>query len=524
MRSFHCRAVVVVIAMIGSLVGSSGGAVDVRPPTTQLAPESPLEREQRMRWWRDARFGMFIHFGLYSIPAGYWKGQPTPRIGEWIMNDLKIPRDEYAQLARQFNPTHFDAARWAAIAKNAGMKYIVITTKHHEGFCLFDSRFTDYDVMSTPFKRDIMKELANATRAAGLKIGWYHSIMDWHAPEAASEEPFASYEWRMRAQVTELLTNYGPIGVMWFDGEWIKPWNDQRGENLYKLCRSLQPGVIVNNRVGKNRGGMAGFTKAGGFAGDYATPEQQIPDEVPPNLDWETCMTMNDTWGFKSDDQHWKSAQSLIRKLIDIASKGGNFLLNVGPTAEGDIPKPSIDRLNAIGKWLSVNGDAIYGTIDGPFKHLAWGRSTAKGNKIYLHVFDWPQDRRLLVPMRNAPTKAYLLGGSQVSVDFAPSPKALTLRLPDIPAPSEDATVIVMEMAARPDVIEPPAPPKPVAATTQSSTRPATSRSTTRPATTRASARPVTTPSTARWTTRPMTEPATRKTSAAAAAKMRSSF
>jgi alpha-L-fucosidase len=439
------------------------------------------------------------------------------------MNDLKIPRDQYAQLARQFNPTHFDAAKWVAIAKNAGMKYIVITTKHHEGFCLFDSKFTDFDVMSTPFKRDIMKEMADATRAAGLRIGWYHSIMDWHDPEAANEATFASYEWRMRAQVTELLTNYGPIGVMWFDGEWIKPWNDQRGENLYKLCRSLQPDVIVNNRVGKNRAGMAGFTKAGGFAGDYATPEQQIPDEVPPDLDWETCMTMNDTWGFKSDDQHWKSAQSLIRKLIDIASKGGNFLLNVGPTAEGDIPQPSIERLSAIGKWMNTNGEAIYGTIAGPFKHLSWGRSTAKGNKVYLHVFDWPQDRRLLVPMRNAPTKAYLLGGSQLSVDFATSVKGITLRLPDIPAPNEDATVIVMEMSEKADVIEPPAPPKPAAvpATTRATTRPATMRASTRPATTRAVTRATTTPSTAR-TTRPTSRPTTRNTSTRAAT--RSSF
>jgi alpha-L-fucosidase len=464
-----------------SATSTSPAAVITRAPSsgaTTLPVESPAEHDQRMQWWRDARFGLFIHWGLYSIPAGEWRGVKTRGVGEWIMHDMQIPDADYSKLAEKFNPQHFDANRWVSIAKDAGMKYIVITTKHHEGFSLFDSKFTDYDVMSTPFKRDVMKELADATRAQGLKIGWYHSILDWHDPNAQKESTFPDYEWRLRSQVTELLTNYGDVGVMWFDGEWIEPWNDQRGEAMYKLCRSLQPDVIVNNRVGKKRAGMGGFTKSGGFAGDYATPEQQIPQTVPPGLDWETCMTINGTWGYKSDDATWKSAEVLLRNLIDIASKNGNFLLNVGPTADGDFPQEAIDRLHAMGRWLAVNGDAIYGTEGTPFPaKLPWGRATQRPGKVYLHVFDWPADQKLLVPLKTKPTKAYLMAARNQLLDIEESDGGILVQLPER-APDAVASVIVLDVEGKPEVV---APPPAALVTPSAATAPAT-RSTSAPA------------------------------------------
>jgi alpha-L-fucosidase len=432
-----------------------------------------------MAWWREARFGMFIHWGLYSVAAGEWNGVKTPGAGEWIMNDLKIPAGEYTRLLGQFNPSNFDASKWARLARAAGMKYIVITTKHHDGFCLFDSKFTDYDVMSTPFKRDIMKELADAARENELKICWYHSILDWHDPDAQQDSTFPIYEWRLRAQVNELLTHYGDIGVMWFDGEWIPPWNDDRGKNLYQLCRALQPNIIVNNRVGKARGGMAGFTRAGGFAGDYATPEQQIPDTVPPGLDWETCMTMNGTWGYKRDDVSWKSSATLVRHLIEIASKGGNFLLNIGPTGSGDIPDACADRLNQIGKWMTLNGESIHGTTASPFPFkLTFGRCTQRPGRLYLHVLDWPEDRTITVPVRNKASKAVLLAEPDPPLEFSATPTGIVVKVP-AQMPDPDATVVALDIDGVADVI------MPSAATTRPGTK-ATTMAATRSTTTRA--------------------------------------
>jgi len=428
----------------------------VRPATQSLAPETKEQHDARMKWWREARFGMFIHFGLYSVAGGQWNGQRTGGAGEWIMHDMKIPSGEYARLAGQFNPINFDASKWARLAASAGMKYIVITTKHHDGFCLWDSKFTDYDVMSMPFKRDIMKEIAEAARDNGLKICWYHSILDWHDPDAQEEKTFPTYEWRLRAQVNELLTNYGDIGVMWFDGDWIPQWNDERGERLYKLCRSLQPDLIVNNRVGHQRGGMGGFTKAGGFSGDYATPEQEIPANAPSaGVDWETCMTMNATWGYKRDDVAWKSTTLLVRDLIDVASKGGNFLLNVGPTGEGDIPDASVQRLQQIGKWMAFNAESIYGTAGSPFDYkLPFGRCTQKPGKIYLHVFDWPEDRTIRVPLGNKVAKAYLLAEPNPPLELEQTADGVAIKMPEQMLDT-DATVIALEIDGEPQVLRP---------------------------------------------------------------------
>jgi alpha-L-fucosidase len=379
------------------------------------APPAVPPKDERLAWWRDARFGMFIHFGLYSTPAGTWDGKPVGGVGEWLLQNARIDPIAYEKtLLPQFNPSKFDAREWARIAKDAGMGYVVITTKHHDGFALWDSAASDYDVMATPFRRDIMRELADAVRAEGLRMCWYHSIMDWHHPDyqprrewdarPVDPQSFPRYVDFMFAQLKELLTKYGDIGILWFDGEWEGTWNHDWGKKTDDFVRSLQPRIIVNNRVDSGRAGMEGFSADEHARGDYGTPEQTIPPNGMPGKDWETCMTMNDTWGYKASDSNWKSARTMIRMLCDIASKGGNFLLNVGPKGDGTIPAESVERLRRMGEWMRVNGEAIRGTTASPFpKQFPWGRVTMRSlhgqwqdvTRLYLHVFDWPADGTL---------------------------------------------------------------------------------------------------------------------------------
>lgn len=432
--------------------------------------ESKADRDARMQWWREARFGMFIHWGLYAIPAGEWNGRTDH--AEWIRTTAQIPLEEYDKFVQQFNPVQFNAEEWVQMAKDAGMKYIVITSKHHDGFCLFDSKYTDFDVMSTPFQRDILKELADACHKAGLKMCWYHSIMDWHHPDylprrdwekdrSTEGADFDRYVAHMKNQLRELVKNYGEIGVLWFDGEWENTWNQERGKDLYNYVRNLQPNIIINNRVGAGRSGMEGFTQAGEFAGDFGTPEQQIPATGLPGVDWETCMTMNDHWGYNKHDQNWKSAKELIQMLADIASKGGNFLLNIGPTAEGLFPQPSIERLREIGKWMKVNSAAIYGTQASPFKYLEWGRCTQQpiegGTRLYLHVFDWPETGELVVPgIYNQAKSAYLLSDAdKSSLSVVRREDALAIAVPAT-APDSINSVVVLEIEGKPDINNPP--------------------------------------------------------------------
>ena len=406
---------------------------------------------------------MFIHWGLYAVPAGEWKGEKINGIGEWIMERADIPVSEYEPLAQQFNPVKFDAEEFVGIAKNAGMKYIVITSKHHDGFCLWDSKVTEYDIIdATPFKRDILMELSKACKKQGIKLCFYHSIMDWHHPDAQrpfypnyndkekSNPNFARYaENYMKPQIKELIKNYGPLGVMWFDGEWIKDWTEPQGKDLYNYVRALQPNILINNRVGKGRKGMEGLNKSDQeYAGDFGTPEQQIPATGLPGVDWESCMTMNDTWGYKSYDHNWKSSEVLIQNLADIASKGGNFLLNVGPTAEGLIPEASVERLAAMGEWMKVNSESIYGTTASPFGKLPWGRCTAKDSKLYLHVFDWPTNGNLEVTgITKGINKAYLLADKK-RAKLSVRRKSVDKIVVGVPsnAPDKINTVVVLEI------------------------------------------------------------------------------
>jgi alpha-L-fucosidase len=318
-------------------------------------------KSERLTWWREARFGMFIHWGLYAIPAGEWKGVEYEWLGEWIMQQARIPSSEYELLKDQFNPVRFDANKIVRLAKDAGMKYLVITSKHHDGFSLFDSKYSDYDVMSTPFKRDIIKEFANACRRHNIRFGLYYSSKDWHHPEFPAEynrgdfhgdpnpdadmEKYITY---MKNQLIELLTDYGPISVAWFDFSGVRFESSEerarilRAEEIVSHVRALQPDIIINDRVG--------------IPADYGTPEQEIPDVGIPGRDWETCQTMNDTWGYKKNDQNWKSSAELIGELVETSSKGGNYLLNIGPTALGEVPQASVERLRDMGKWLQING------------------------------------------------------------------------------------------------------------------------------------------------------------------------
>jgi len=386
-----------------------------KPAPKDYLKETVAEREARMTWWQDAGFGMFIHWGVYSIPAGVYKGEKIKGIGEWIMDRAQIPIPEYEKFVKQFNPVKFNAEQWVQIAKDAGMKYIVITSKHHDGFCLWDSKVSEYDIMdATPFNRDILQELSQACKKAGIRLCFYHSIMDWHHPDAKAEN-FPKYrEEYLKPQIKELVTEFEDIGVLWFDGEWIKEWTEPQGQDLYNWIRNLKPDIIINNRVGKGRAGMQGMNKDSSYAGDFGTPEQEILETGSGGLDWESCMTMNDTWGFKTHDHNWKSTTTLIHNLVDIAAKGGNYLLNVGPTSEGLIPAPSVERLAEMGEWMRVNSAVIHNTQAlKTFKEGDNIRYVQSNDKKYIYAvsLNWPGKTLILKNVKPIKgTNIYLLG------------------------------------------------------------------------------------------------------------------
>lgn len=328
-----------------------------------------MKNINRMHWWKRAKFGMFIHWGLYSIPGGEWKDKKIKGYGEKIMYFARIHKKDYAKLAKKFNPINYDARKWVKIAKESGMKYLIITAKHHDGFCLFDSKLTKYNVVkATPYKKDIVKTLADACSEFGVKFGVYYSILDWNKSSSISHnlayyQNFPEYLAYLKGQIKELLTNYGKIAVLWFDGDWIPQWNNKIGTEIENYCRNIYPEIIINNRVGKRPfwvlPHMPGFMFSSTKHGDFDTPEQMIPTRFPQR-NWETNMSMNNTFGYKKWDNNWKSAETLINYMKNIFANNGNFLLNVGPDETGKIPKHSHNTLKEIGYWTRTEGKKYF--------------------------------------------------------------------------------------------------------------------------------------------------------------------
>jgi len=432
-------------------------------PAGGAAASKPLSQDEKMKWFREAKFGLFIHWGLYAIPAGTWKGQQIQGIGEWIMNRAKIPVKEYEQLAGQFNPVKFNAEEWVQLAEDAGMKYIVITSKHHDGFAMYGSKVSPYNIMdATPFKRDPLKELAAACAKHNIRFGFYYSqAQDWHEPNGAGntwdfgpddKKDFDQYlRGKAEPQVKELLTGYGPVCLIWFDTPRMMNVGD-RAQRFIDIVHTLQPACLIDGRLGSQ--------------GDYRSMgDNRIPNEVVRE-DWEVPATLNNTWGYKSYDNNWKSPEDLTFKLVDIVSKGGNYLLNVGPTAEGVIPQPSQDNLRAVGRWLKVNGEAIYGV--GPtsfgeelgsvsetekdkngkpaFKARTDWRCTTKPGRLYIHVFKWPAGSFELPEIKESVTKAYLLADPQKKpLAVKQSGRKWSIALPAA-APDKMDSVLVLQV------------------------------------------------------------------------------
>jgi len=433
-------------------------------------------RDEAHARFSEYKFGMFIHWGPYSlasVEASWPIMRPNPK--RWH----GITESEYRQLYRRFNPVKFNPRAWVELAKAAGQRYMVFTTKHHDGFCMFDSAYTDYKITNTPYGKDIVAELAGACREQKMPLGFYYSPPDMHHPGYRDTSKPARVNWRgeperpewflyldyMEAQLGELLTRYGDVFVIWFDG--LRYQEKYEGWRFHRLIHELSPGTLINNRIG--------------LPGDFGTPEQFLPKGIPtkssgarlvntnpnqpgniasqrvPPLDdfrpWETCMTINHTWAYNKNDRNFKSTTKLIRTLVEVASKGGNFLLNVGPRPDGTIQPEFEERLRGIGKWLEVNGEAIYGTTYGPIQTITWGRTTAKGNTFYLHIFDWPKDELVLdLPKEELKTlrlgtrvaRVTLLAGRR-PLPFKQKAARLTIQLPST-APDASASVIAIRM------------------------------------------------------------------------------
>jgi alpha-L-fucosidase len=438
------------------------------------AAETKAQRDARMKWWREARFGMFVHWGLYSGLAGTWKGKPVGTRGgmEWIQQRVRADTWEYAHEAvPHFLPKPGFATEWAKLARVAGCRYVVFTTKHHDGFCLFQSEYTTYDARDL-VGRDLCREIVDAVRAEGLRVGFYHSVIDWHHPQydylKADQLPHPLkgkpspngprnhdiYVDYLHRQARELFSNYGTLDIIWWD--YSKKGNEGpfwRADALMAMARDLQPGIISNNRLYhiphiEKDDSVGRLRTWKPEEGDFTTPEQTIPSTGIPGVDWEVCMTMNTTWGYSEHDQAWKSDETLIRHLIDIVSKGGNYLLNIGPKGDGSVPQESIDSMRAIGRWMAVNGEAIHETTASPYEKPAWGRYTAKAGKLYVHVFDWPDDRILRVPLISAQVKrAYFLAdptNRTLPLETLAGSETLVLKLPER-APDPIASVFVVE-------------------------------------------------------------------------------
>ena len=442
------------------IIGCSTSAE--RVSADEINADSRADKKS-LEWFSDAKFGMFIHWGPYSELAGEWNNKQVPvgKNAEWIMKLLQIPVKEYRELAHKMNPSGFNADEWVSLAKNTGMKYIVLTAKHHDGFAMYHSGVNDYNIVDwTPFKRDPLKELATACAREGIKLGVYYSHReDWDHPggygnnwdydndwgeDLYNHEKFSDYlEGKAKPQLRELLTNYGPIALVWFDRGLYTP---QQGKDFVNLVRSVQPGCLVNGRVGHYNQELLG---------DY----QNMSDNgMPPGgLDeyWETPQTLNKTWGFSKFDTEWKTSEEIIRRFVEIVSRGGNYLLNIGPTGLGEVPGESVKILNKAGVWINSNSEAIYGTTANPFRDLPWGYCTVKGNRLYLFVRDWPDNGNLVLSgMRNAVSSSWFLKDKTIKVPFSQTDDKLQISLPSRPV-DDPLTVIVLETEL-PLLIDPP--------------------------------------------------------------------
>jgi alpha-L-fucosidase len=418
------------------------------------------ERWTRTEWFRQARFGMFIHWGIYAIPAR----------GEWVRSQERISIEDYEPFYDEFNPEDYNPRQWAKAAKEAGMKYAVMTAKHHDGFCLFDSKLTDYKATNTPAKRDLLREYIEAFRDEGLKVGLYYSLLDWHHPDYPAfgdrhhpmrdnesfkdrQQDFSRYVEYIHGQVRELLTGYGELDIMWFDFS----YGDMTGEKwgatgLIDLIKSLQPHIIIDNRLGGNIKSMEPEV----YSGDFASPEQIIPpsgllDEAGSPIPWEACITMNDHWGYCALDYDFKPPKLLIRTLIECVSKNGNLLLNVGPDAKGNIPKKSLDILKAIGEWMSKNGDSVYGCGISSIPKPEWGRYTQKDKLLYAHIFEKGIGPINLVSLNGKVKKARLLSdASEIQVrqfwNTSEFGDDVFVSFPGLNLPDEIDTVIELEL------------------------------------------------------------------------------
>lgn len=404
------------------------------------------KEHSNIQWFKDAKFGLFIHWGLYSKLAGTWNGKRYFGSGEWIMNVAKIPVKEYEKVAAGFNPVNFNATEWAQLAKDAGVKYMVITAKHHEGFAMYDSKVSDFTIVkATPYQKDPMKALAEATRKAGIKFGFYYSqFVDWHEPNGGRntwdfDESKKNYQlyYQQKAipQLKELLTNYGPLGIVWFD----LPGGLSKTETqkLVGSLHALQPQSLFSSRVGQGLGDYKDF-------GDSEVPPQPISGA------WEAIFTHNDSWGYIAHDVNFKSSKEIIQLLANVASKGGNLMLNVGPDGMGNIPYYSVKYLKETGQWLRKNSESIYGSTYGFIPAQPWGVTTAKPGKLFLHVFNHPKNGKLLIPdFTNTVTNIYALATKR-KVQFAKSGKDIVVTIPSTITDAANTIYVVEYKGAQP--------------------------------------------------------------------------
>lgn len=421
-----------------------------------LQPAEQVTDAERIQWFQHDKLGMFIHWGPYSALAGEWKGQRVPvgNEAEWIMQRFNIPVAEYRERAHQFNPVNFDAEAWVALAKAAGMKYLVVTAKHHDGFAMYASKVTKYNIVDwTPFHRDPLKELAAACKKAGIRFCVYYSHReDWDHPDGfgnswdydRSKKDFTRYlEEKSKPQLRELLSNYGPLGLVWFDRGMDTP---EHTREFVEIVRQLQPRCLINGRVG-------------GYGRDLMGDYQDMDDNGMPadglQEYWETPQTLNTTWGYSKFDQQWKTPGDVIHRMVEIVSKGGNYLLNIGPMGDGTIPAPTVATLRKVGEWVRANGESIYGTSASPVREQPWGRSTVQGDKLYLHVFSWPGDGVLRMPgLKNQLRSAYALADPSHKLTLQRMDGNVAITLPAKPLDELD-TVIVLQLDGPPRV-DPP--------------------------------------------------------------------